>query len=96
MITTIPGLINALGGAASLANELGVERQAVAMWVVRGFVPNAWHMRLFLLCCERTIALAPSLFDLPGSAFDVVSRYPAPSGKGVKSSSKSLSSRPRA
>lgn len=65
MITTVDGLVAALGGADALAGTLMAgDGSHVEMWIDAGRVPNAWHLRVLILCSERGLDVAPHLFDL--------------------------------
>lgn len=75
MIETVDALIDALGGSAALGAALGIGRTAVEMWSTRGFVPNGWHFRLFVLCCRHSIRVSPAVFDLSREDFDCLVKY---------------------
>jgi hypothetical protein len=74
LIMSIDGLVAALGGPAEVGDLLGIGRTGVENWSARRYIPNGWHLRLFLICCERKISVDPKLFDLQPRAFDVVDR----------------------
>jgi hypothetical protein len=72
MIHSISALIDALGGRVEVAKYLGIIPEAVSNWHTRGFIPTGWHLRLYLECQRRGLSVAPSVFELPPAAFDVV------------------------
>lgn len=71
-IETVDELVAALGGSTEVGELLGLGRTAVEMWSTRGFIPNGWHLRLFLECGHRGLAVSPGLLDLPDDAFEHV------------------------
>lgn len=60
--TTIPELINGLGGDAVLAKELGITYAAVGMWKVRGNIASGFHLRLLAMAKRRGLDVAPEVF----------------------------------
>jgi hypothetical protein len=55
----VPDLLEALGGAAKVADNLGLKRGAVAMWGTRGLVPREHHLAVWALCMERRLPWEP-------------------------------------
>jgi hypothetical protein len=56
-ITSVDGLIEALGGTKQVAAWADIDPSAVSHWRRDGEIPPAWHFRLFALCAERGLAL---------------------------------------
>jgi len=76
-ITSIEGLVDALGGTGPTAEFIGREDSAVSNWKARGFIPPGWHLRLFLELSRRGFTVAPSVFDLTEDDFaDMTERNP--------------------
>lgn len=63
-ITSIEGLVKALGGTTAVADWLGVQPSAVSMWIDRGHIPPGWHLRLFLRCAEKGVTVDLGLFGI--------------------------------
>lgn len=63
-VSTIPKLVDALGGPSALGALLGITQEAVSNWTARGFIPTGWHLRLSLLARRRGIAIDPAVFGL--------------------------------
>jgi len=62
---SIPDLIEALGGYASVAEWAGYEDvRGVYNWVSRGAIPRNYHLRLALEAMRRGVAVAPDVFGL--------------------------------
>lgn len=75
MIRTIDELVDALGGVVEVGRWLGIGKQAVSNWSMRGYIPPAWHLRLFLEIQKRGLCVAPAVFGL--SDEDVVPLFGA-------------------
>ena len=58
-VMTVPELILALGGAAKLAEALGLKRTAVANWATRGAVPREHHLVVWQMALEAGLPWEP-------------------------------------
>ena len=56
---TASELIRALGGAASMAEKLGLKRTAVAMWGSRGEVPGEHHLAVWQMALDAGVGWEP-------------------------------------
>jgi predicted transcriptional regulator len=63
-ITTIPELIEALGGDTLVADMLGISQSAVAHWKLRNQIASGWHMRLLSEAIDRGYRVEKSVFGL--------------------------------
>lgn len=63
-ITTIPELIDALGGDTAVADMLGISQSAVAHWKLRNQIASGWHMRLLSELIERDYRVDKKVFGL--------------------------------
>ncbi len=61
-VTTVCGLIEALGGIDAVANDCGTSACDVKRWAVRGNIPTGWHLRLFSLVNLTGKSVDPSIF----------------------------------
>lgn len=52
-IKSIEELVEALGGPSAIAAWLGTSQPNVSNWILRRYIPPAWHFRLFLECACR-------------------------------------------
>jgi hypothetical protein len=48
-ITTIAGVVAALGGERATAKRLGCDVSHVQTWVPNQHIPNGWHLRVYLI-----------------------------------------------
>jgi uncharacterized membrane protein len=71
MIASIKDLVAALGGRSAVATLLEIDPAAVTMWSSRGFIPTGHHLKLYVACRRRGIAIDEAVFDLPPGALDV-------------------------
>jgi len=76
-ITSIEGLIAALGGDTAVAAWLGVSQPAVANWKARGDIPGGWHMRLFARVVQMGMTIDPAVFGLTPSEAVAINRVAA-------------------
>jgi hypothetical protein len=63
-VDTIDKLVRSLGGPSDLGQRLGICQSAVSMWSVRGFIPPAWHFRLYIELVRKGLEFDPVVFDL--------------------------------
>lgn len=68
-LNTIDELIDAFkagdrSGEHELAEFLGISVNAILNWRLRGYIPNGWHLRLYLEAQRRGWTIAPEVFDL--------------------------------
>lgn len=81
VVTTIPSLVEALGGFANLARWAGYEdSRGIHNWVARG-IPPAYHLRLTLEARRRGIEIDPSIFELDDQDAEVLRAVLSGSGK---------------
>lgn len=64
MIQSIDELVEALGGPVKVGDWLGIGKQAVSNWSMRGYIPPAWHLRLFIEVQRRGWSIHPRVFGL--------------------------------
>lgn len=82
-ITTIDGLIAALGGDTAVANDLGISQPAVANWKVRQEIPGGWHMRLYARLVAKGLTVdTVSLFGLDHIEAAAITRSPPCRARG--------------
>lgn len=62
VVSTIPALIDALGGRYHLADKCGISVEAVIKWEREDFIPPGWEHRFACHAQERGYRLAPDLF----------------------------------
>jgi hypothetical protein len=43
---------------------LNIGQNAVSNWSARGFIPPAWHLRLFIEIARRDLSVDPTVFGL--------------------------------
>jgi hypothetical protein len=80
-ISTIPDLVNALGGAVRVAKWAGYEDiRGVKNWIHRG-IPPSYHLRIVLEARRRGLIVAPGIFDLSDDdamdLMNVLNRHPS-------------------
>lgn len=63
-IKTVAGLVEAVGGEAAIANELGVNVDDVHEWIINGQIPPGWHLRLFGHASALGKSVGPKVFGL--------------------------------
>lgn len=63
-ITSIGQLVDALGGPTKLGRDHGVTASNIANWSLRGYIPPAWHLRLYLELRKRNLTADPDLFEM--------------------------------
>lgn len=61
-ISTVDDLVDAFGGTGEFAQWLDVGPSTVSNWRALGYVPNGYHLKVFLEAIERGHVLAPSVF----------------------------------
>lgn len=71
MISTIPALIDALGGKTAVGAHLLISVNAVCNWVANDEIPVGWHLRLWLWAEDRGLVVDRAVFGMTG-------RYAAP------------------
>lgn len=64
-ITTIPAMLEGLGGAEKVAQVLGTTAADVRSWAKKRNVPPGWHLRLFLWGRHCRLDIANCVFGLP-------------------------------
>lgn len=64
MIRSIDELVDALDGPVKVGEWLGIGKQAVSNWSMRGYIPPAWHLRLFIEVQRRELSVHPSVFGI--------------------------------
>lgn len=62
-VTTVAGLIGALGGAHEVADHFGIGVDHVGRWARVEFIPSGWHLRLVRWAGARGISIHPSIFE---------------------------------
>lgn len=75
-ITTIAGLVAALGGARDVAAWASIEDTAVYNWVARGEIPQRWLIPLLIEVKRRELFVDPRLFGMSDDDFTVLFRRP--------------------
>lgn len=75
-ITTITGLVAALGGARDVAAWAGIEDTAVYNWVSRGEIPQRWLIPLLIEVRRRELRVDPRIFGLSDDDYAVLFRRP--------------------
>ena len=63
-IRTIDELVEALGGPSYVAEWAGTELSAISNWKRRGFIPQGWHLRMWIEVRKRGLDVDPSLFEV--------------------------------
>lgn len=63
-IRTIDQLVDELGGPNQVGRWLNIGQNAVCNWHARGFIPPAWHFRLFIEIARRDLDVHPEVFGL--------------------------------
>lgn len=69
-LMTVRDLMIAMGGGdyrtglREVARICGVERQVIRNWVARNRIAAEYHLRLWLECGRRGIAVDPAIFGL--------------------------------
>lgn len=63
-IETVSDLVAAFGGTGAMAEWLDVGPSTVSNWKALGFIPNGYHLRIYLECQARGIDIAPSVVGL--------------------------------
>ena len=63
-ITTLPQLIEALGGAAAVAEWCDVPEASISCWLAQGRAPNGYHLRLYLRAEAAGWRVEPITFEL--------------------------------
>jgi hypothetical protein len=61
-INSVEQLVDAWGGTNEFARWADVGPSAVSNWKAQGYIPEGYHLRLFLEARGRGLDLAPSLF----------------------------------
>ena len=64
IITSVDQLVDAWGGTNKFAEWADVGPSAVSNWKAQGYVPEGYHLRLFLDARARGLEVGPSLFGL--------------------------------
>ena len=64
---TVRETINALGGAAAVAQQMRVSRQAVYNWHSNNCFPARLYLRMSALAREKKVFLDPELFESTNS-----------------------------
>ena len=49
-----------------MAANLNCTREEVASWVVRDYIPNGWHLRLYLAATDLGRTVDRAVFELDG------------------------------
>ncbi len=57
LVTTVDGLVEALGGTVKVAEWAGTKHTAVSNWRSDGFIPPGWHLRLLVECWRRGVVV---------------------------------------
>jgi hypothetical protein len=63
-INSVGELVDAWGGTNNFAKWADVGPSAVSNWKALGYIPEGYHLRLFLEAKARGLSVAPSLFGL--------------------------------
>lgn len=61
-ISTVDELVDAFGGTGEFAQWLDVGPSTVSNWKALGYIPNGYHLRIYLEATDRDLPLAPALF----------------------------------
>lgn len=64
-ITTIPAMIEALGGNEKIGQVLGTSSTDVRSWTEKNSIPPGWHLRLRLWGEHAGLNIHNSVFGLP-------------------------------
>lgn len=62
--STVRATIQALGGTASVARELGISMQAVSNWQSEGHIPPGYHLAFYLRLTSQGDCVATRVFGL--------------------------------
>lgn len=62
---TASEIIDRLGGAKSLSDELGAPYTTVASWKVKNFIPRWWHDAILVIALRLGKSLSTSDFPTP-------------------------------
>ena len=63
-ITSVEGLIAALGGNTVIGEWLGITPEAVANWKARNHIPPGWHIKLAAAIRRKGKTIDPAVFGL--------------------------------
>lgn len=63
-IDSVPALILALGGEVAVARNLIVHASELRRWIDTGWIPNGWHLRLYLAARQQGHEIDLRLFEL--------------------------------
>lgn len=64
MLTSVNEVVDALGGPSAVGSHYGIGQSAVSNWILRGYVPPGWHLRIYLRLKRMGFKAHPSVFGL--------------------------------
>lgn len=81
MIRTVDDVVDALGGDTVVGKRFRLSQSAVANWRLRGEIPGAWHLRIFVDLKRRGFDFDPAVFGLSDEDAAALSSIQAPRPK---------------
>lgn len=82
MIRTVDDVIDALGGDTVVGKKFRLSQSAVANWRIRGEIPGAWHLRIFVDLRRMGLPFDPAVFGLTEAESEALNHAPARPKRG--------------
>jgi hypothetical protein len=74
-LTSVPALIDFLGGVATVAEWARLSPDAVFVWVDRDAIPPSWHVPLIIEGGKRGRVITPIVFGYEGDDAEWLRRH---------------------
>ncbi|MEQ8822769.1 MAG: hypothetical protein RIC14_00165 [Filomicrobium sp.] len=73
-ILTIEELVRELGGREEIALRFGIVPGNISNWEAQGYIPQGWHLRLWLWAVDKGLDVHPHVFDMREDAFAPIAK----------------------
>lgn len=64
ILKSVQEVVDALGGPSAVGARWGIGQSAVSNWILRGYLPPGWHLRIYLTLKRMGLRAHPSVYGL--------------------------------